>query len=38
MLQKKELNTIDTAISYVNSLNKLGKFRIYNFKIITKFP
>ena len=39
MLQKKvEINTIDTAISYGNSLNRLVEFRINNFKIITKFP
>ena len=36
----KELgvDTIDTAISYGNSLSKLGEFGIDNFKIITKFP
>ena len=36
--KKLGIDTIDTAISYGNSLNRLGELRIYNFKIITKFP
>ena len=32
------IDTIDTAISYGNSLNRLGEFGISDFKIITKFP
>ncbi len=36
--KKIGVNTIDTAISYGNSLNRLGKFGVDNFKIITKFP
>ena len=36
--KKIGVDTIDTAISYGNSLNRLGKFGIDNFKIITKFP
>ncbi|GIS03600.1 MAG: hypothetical protein CM15mP106_0470 [Candidatus Neomarinimicrobiota bacterium] len=32
------IDTIDTAISYGNSLNRLGELGIRNFKIITKFP
>ena len=36
--KKIGIDTIDTAISYGNSLNRLGEFGISNFKIITKFP
>ena len=36
--KKIGIDTIDTAISYGNSLNRLGGFGVENFKIITKFP
>ncbi len=36
--KKLGIDTIDTAISYGNSLNRLGELGIRNFKIITKFP
>ncbi len=36
--KKIGVDTIDTAISYGNSLVRLGEFGINNFKIITKFP
>ena len=35
--KKIGVDTIDTAISYGNSLLRLGEFGISNFKIITKF-
>ena len=34
--KKLGIDTIDTAISYGNSLNRLGELGIRNFKIITK--
>ena len=36
--KKLGIDTIDTAIAYGNSLNRLGKLGIHNFKIITKLP
>ena len=36
--KKKGIETIDTAVSYGNSLKRLGEIGINDFKIITKFP
>lgn len=36
--KKIGVNTIDTAISYGDSLNRLGEFGVSNFKIVAKFP
>ena len=36
--KKIGIDTIDTAISYGNSLNRLGGFGVGSFKIITKLP
>ena len=38
MANKFKINTIDTAVSYKNAENQLGKIGVNRFKIITKLP